>query len=112
MRGKKLTVAQMHWLNDYGVKDPRKYLMLKNTPTLFQIKHKVTGDVIKFRKIPVGRRGDVTLELIPTDRNGKEFKNPCSTCDAYDPDYESCTIPSVDKSYACPYNDEGGTDNG
>lgn len=33
--------------------------------------------------------------------------NECLTCDAYDPDL-GCTIPSIDRSYACPYeeNDE------
>lgn len=30
-------------------------------------------------------------------RNG----NPCFGCDCYDPDAEGCTMPSVDRAYAC-----------
>lgn len=31
--------------------------------------------------------------------------NECLTCDAYDPDL-GCTMPSVDLSYACPYEED------
>ena len=34
-------------------------------------------------------------------------KNQCLYCDCYDPDM-GCTMPSIDKSYACPL--EGDTD--
>lgn len=32
----------------------------------------------------------------------KKSKNPCLTCDCWDSDAEGCTMPSVDKWYACP----------
>lgn len=31
--------------------------------------------------------------------------NECYNCDAYDSDREGCTMPSCDKSYACPLED-------
>ena len=27
--------------------------------------------------------------------------NPCYGCDCYDPDYEGCTMPGIDRLYAC-----------
>lgn len=35
--------------------------------------------------------------------NKEEYKNPCLRCgcDCYDEDM-GCTMPSIDKSYACP----------
>ena len=27
--------------------------------------------------------------------------NPCFGCDCYDPDYEGCIMPSIDRVYAC-----------
>lgn len=32
--------------------------------------------------------------------------NPCFGCDCYDPDREGCTMPSIDRDYACRLNDE------
>lgn len=32
--------------------------------------------------------------------------NPCYGCGCYDPDYEGCTMPSVDRGYACPHETE------
>ena len=32
--------------------------------------------------------------------------NSCLRCGAYDPDYESCTIPSYERVYACPLHSE------
>jgi hypothetical protein len=43
-----------------------------------------------------------------------EDRNPCLYCGCYDEDM-GCTMPSVDRSYACPLNDEdkdGGSENG
>ena len=31
--------------------------------------------------------------------------NPCLLCDCYDSDTESCTMPSSDRLYACPLED-------
>lgn len=32
----------------------------------------------------------------------------CKNCDCWDYDYEQCTMPSIDKIYACPLeNSEG-----
>ena len=31
--------------------------------------------------------------------------NPCLDCDCYDPDLGGCTMPSIDRSYACPLED-------
>lgn len=35
-------------------------------------------------------------------------RDPCLRCDCWDPDYESCTMPSYDRSYACPQFGEVG----
>lgn len=32
--------------------------------------------------------------------------NRCLACSCYDPDSESCTMPSMDKWYACPIEAE------
>ena len=32
--------------------------------------------------------------------------NPCLHCDCYDSDTESCTMPSSDRLYACPLEDD------
>lgn len=31
-----------------------------------------------------------------------QFDYDCYTCDCYDRDAEQCTMPSIDKDYACP----------
>lgn len=33
-------------------------------------------------------------------------QNPCLLCDCYDSDTESCTMPSSDRLYACPLEDD------
>lgn len=33
----------------------------------------------------------------------------CTLCDCYDPDY-GCTMPSIDKCYACPLYSDSDTD--
>lgn len=86
MRGKRLTVAQKKWLHEYGIMNTQAYLAQKNTPTLFQIKDTITGEILKFKKT-VDRKQNVTLELIPTDKHGKEVKNPLRNCGYYDPRY-------------------------
>lgn len=70
MKGKKPTVTQRRWLQDYGIKNTDPYLVQKNTPTLFQIKDTRTSGIAKFKKC-VSRR-TVTLELITTNDRGKE----------------------------------------
>ena len=75
MKGKKPTVEQRRWLQDFGIKNTDPYLVQKNTPTLLQLKDTRTDAIIKFTKV-VSRRS-VTLERIPTDAKGKEL-----------PDYE------------------------
>lgn len=32
--------------------------------------------------------------------------NRCINCGCWDPDYETCTMPSTDKWYACPIESE------
>lgn len=71
MKGKKPTVEQRRWLQDFGIKNTDPYLVQKNTPTLLQLKDTRTDTIIKFTKV-VSRRS-VTLELIPTDAKGKEL---------------------------------------
>ena len=71
MKGKKPTVEQRHWLQDFGIKNTDPYLVQKNTPTLLQLKDTRTDTIIKFTKV-VSRRS-VTLERIPTDAKGKEL---------------------------------------
>lgn len=71
MKGKKLTVEQRRWLQDFGIKNTDPYLVQKNTPTLLQLKDTRTDTIIKFTKV-VSRRS-VTLERIPTDEKGKEL---------------------------------------
>lgn len=71
MKGKKPTVEQRRWLQDFGIKNTDPYLVQKNTPTLLQLKDTRTDTIIKFTKV-VSRRS-VTLERIPTDANGKEL---------------------------------------
>lgn len=70
MKGKKPTVEQRRWLQDFGIKNTDPYLVQKNTPTLLQLKDTRTDTIIKFTKV-VSRRS-VTLERIPTDAKGKE----------------------------------------
>lgn len=38
MKGKKPTVEQRRWLQDFGIKNTDPYLVQKNTPTLLQLK--------------------------------------------------------------------------
>ena len=71
MKGKKPTVEQRRWLQDFGIKNTDPYLVQKNTPTLLQLKDTRTDTIIKFTKV-VSRRS-VTLERIPTDEKGKEY---------------------------------------
>lgn len=71
MKGKKPTVEQRRWLQDFGIKNTDPYLVQKNTPTLLQLKDTRTDTIIKFTKV-VSRRS-VTLERIPTDAKGKEL---------------------------------------
>ena len=71
MKGKKPTVEQRRWLQDFGIKNTDPYLVQKNTPTLLQLKDTRTDTIIKFTKV-VSRRS-VTLERIPTDEKGKEL---------------------------------------
>lgn len=41
------------------------------------------------------------------------YVNTCLGCDCWDPDAEGCTMPSVDRSYACGLEQEvGGTEDG
>lgn len=37
-------------------------------------------------------------------------KNTCLSCDCYDDDF-GCTMPSIDRSYACPLESEEENDN-
>ncbi len=71
MKGKKPTVEQRRWLQDFGIKNTDPYLVQKNTPTLLQLKDTRTDTIIKFTKV-VSRRS-VTLERIPTDEKGREL---------------------------------------
>lgn len=71
MKGKKPTVEQRRWLQDFGIKNTDPYLVQKNTPTLLQLKDTRTDTIIKFTKV-VSRRS-VTLERIPTDEKGKVY---------------------------------------
>lgn len=71
MKGKKPTVEQRRWLQDFGIKNTDPYLVQKNTPTLLQLKDTRTDTIIKFTKV-VSRRS-VTLERIPTDEKGKAY---------------------------------------
>jgi len=34
----------------------------------------------------------------------------CYSCDCFDHDYGSCTMPSPDRSYCCPLEDDDGLD--
>ena len=44
---------------------------------------------------------DYSLGLLDSEDTINHDKNPCTNCDCYDADM-GCTMPSVDRGYACP----------
>ena len=59
------------------------------------------NDILRFAKILDEESKKMTDILLHTSD-----QNPCLLCDCYDSDTESCTMPSSDRLYACPLEDD------
>lgn len=80
-----------------------KYIIMKLTPVMCLYFVYKTLIALAVNASRISREEEYTSFKV---KYAKEAS--CSDCDCYDSDYGQCTMPSIDRSYACPCIKEAG----